>query len=290
MLPPDTVVRAASRWLRILRSSTLSQAWSLIGANANYTDLTQTQYALALDWLRAAKLISPGPASELSPAGKNLPYAQVDQLLFERSLELAAPAWLPDADRLARDGSDLPQDAANLAVTLGLSEAVALVAVKRVHGRVELAHRDRVGMAGEQALVRLLERNWPVSTVHVSLTDDGFGYDILFRHGSLEWHLEVKSTTRRGRLVIYLSRHEHEVGLVDPSWRLIVVGLDSNLEIRALATVRRSAITDRAPKDSYASTRWQSASYQLTSKDLDLGLGFIAGQTSLSGVTESFLL
>src|SRR5882762_5714106 len=104
MLPADAVTRAAARWLRILHTSTLSQAWGLIRADTNYTDLTQTQYASALEWLGALELVVDGSDGvELSASVKPLPQAQLDQLLFERSLERAAPAWLPDADILIPD-------------------------------------------------------------------------------------------------------------------------------------------------------------------------------------------
>src|SRR5258707_15037768 len=136
MLPAETITRAAARWLRILQTSTLRQAWGLIGADTNYADLTQTQYASALEWLRALKLVIDGSDGvELSAAVKALPRTQVNQLLFERGLELATPAWLPDADLLIPDASELPQDAAKLAQTLGLADDVALLAVKHVHGR-----------------------------------------------------------------------------------------------------------------------------------------------------------
>lgn len=288
MLPADTVVRAAARWLDVLRTSTLEQGWGLIGADTRYTDLTQTQYASALEWLRALELVVVGSNGvELSVAVKALPQALGNQLLFERSLERAAPAWLPDADILIPDASELPQDAAGLADTLGLSDTVALLAVRQIHGRIDLAQRAQVGLAGELALIDFLESNWPGSTVHIAKDNDGFGYDVLFRHKNVEWHLEVKSTTRRGRLVVYLSRHEHEVGMRDSKWRLIVVGLDDQLRLHAIATVRYPQIVERAPRDLCAEAKWQSTSHQLTPADLQCGLSFLeaplADSNSLTG-------
>lgn len=182
-------------------------------------------------------------------------------------------------DLLVLDAAELPQDAASLAGALRLSEHVVFTAVRHVHGRVDLAERTRVGLAGERALVELLERRWPGSTTHVSQTDDGFGYDVLFRHENVHWHLEVKTTTRRGRLVIYLSRHEHDVSLHDPSWRLIVVGLDEQLQLQTIATALHSELLGRAPHDICAEAKWQSASHQLTSKDLQRGLSFLDRST-----------
>lgn len=76
----------------------------------------------------------------------------------------------------------------------------------------------RHGNSSTVAATRL-ERRWPGSTRHVALTDDGLGYDLAFSCRGRTLHLEVKTTGRRGRLVLYLSRHEHEVALLDPDWR-----------------------------------------------------------------------
>jgi hypothetical protein len=279
MLPANAVSRAAARWLRILRTSTFIQAWSVIEADSSYTDLTKTQYASALDWLLALDLLVDGQYGlELATAAKALPQLELNQLFFERSLERAAPAWLPDSDLLIPDETELPQDAAALAQILDLSDQLALLAVRRAHGRVNLAERSAIGLAGERALVGILEDRWPGSTTHVSQTDDGFGYDIVFNHKKIEWHLEVKTTTRRGRLVVYLSRHEHEVGLSDPSWRLIVVGLDDRLQLRTVATAKFAEIAARAPQDRHNYAKWQSTSHHLTDRDVEGGLSFLGDQ------------
>jgi hypothetical protein len=277
MFPAEAIVQAASRWLRLLRHSTLSQASSIIRADSAYTDLTQTQYGLGLDLLMDLDLMNhaaPGGAS-LSSEIKELPGELRDQLLFERTLEIAAPNWLPDADLLVPDSDEVPQDAAALAHALKLTESAAFLSIRRVHGRIDLAERARVGLAGEIALIALLERRWPRSTTHVSAADDSFGYDIAFQHEERQWHLEVKSTTRRGRLRLYLSRHEHEVGLRDPHWRLVVLGLDDQLQLKVITTVRHGELLSRAPRDAFAEAKWQSASHELTANDLELGFSFL---------------
>ena len=276
MLPPNSVMQAAERWLRVLRTSTVSQGWALIRADTNYTDLTQTQYASALEWLRDIDLLLHGHNGlELAPVLRVLPGGRVNELLFERTLERSCPPWLRDADILIPDASELPQDAAGIAATLGVSDENALLSVRAAHDRVDLEYRARVGLAGEHALLELLELYWPGSAVHVAATDDSFGYDILFVHEGQEWHLEVKATTRRGRVVIYLSRHEFEVGKRDPQWRLIVMRLGDDLRPRALATVRYETLVARAPRDSAPQARWQSASHELTPADIDDGLSFL---------------
>jgi hypothetical protein len=276
MFPPDAIVLAATRWLRLLRSSSLGQASEIIRAGAGFADLTQTQYASGLEWLRNLKLLTEGSEGlELSQTASELPREQLSQLFFQRVLEQTTPAWLPDADVLVQEPSELPQDAAALAARLGLNEVEAFAVIKQLHGRIDLAERARVGAAGESALVEILERQWPRSTTHIAKTDDGFGYDVIFRHENINWHLEVKTTMRRGRLIIYLSRHEHEVGLRDPNWRLVVVGLDNKLRPRALATINHSEVLARAPKDLYSEAKWQSVSHELTTRDLNRGLSFV---------------
>ena len=276
MLPGDGVLRAAYRWLRLLERSTLPQASALIRADAAYTDLSPTQYATALDWLRTVRLLQSSEAgARLAPAALGLTDTGARQLLFGRSLEAAAPAWLPDADALVRDPSELPQDAAELAAVLGLDDSAALLAVRQVHGRIDLAERARIGAEGEKGLAALLERRWPGSTRHVALTDDGLGYDLTFTADERTWHLEVKTTSRRGRLVLYLSRHEHEVALIDPDWRLVVVGLGGSGALGALATARHQALQGRAPQDRDPVARWESARHQLLPADLQPGLAFL---------------
>lgn len=272
MLPGDGVLRAAYRWLRLLERSSLPQASALIRADAAYTDLSPTQYAAARDWLRTVRLLHSGAAgARLAPAALGLTDTGARQLLFGRSLEAAAPAWLPDADVLVRDPSELPQDAADLAAVLGLDDPAALLAVRQVHGRIDLAERARIGAEGEKGLVALLERRWPGSTNHVAITDDGLGYDLAFTLAGRTWHLEVKTTSRRGRLVLYLSRHEHEVALLDPGWRLVVVGLDGEGALGALATARHQVLRGRAPHDHDPAARWESTRHQLRPLDLHPG-------------------
>lgn len=254
----------------------MAQGWALVRADSSYTDLTQTQYADALDWLGTTGILQEGEGGLCLPSALIAwPGDQVHQLVFARALEASLPPWLPDADILVSDSSELPQDAASLAAELGLGDQAALSTIRQVHGRLDLEQRAAVGAAGEMALVRLLEARWPGSTVHVALTDDGFGYDIAFLLGGVEWHLEVKSTTRRGRLVIYLSRHEHEVSLRDPNWRLVVVGLRGDQSPAAVATVDHGRLCHRAPTDAHPGSHWQSVRHQVSSSDLQPGLGFL---------------
>lgn len=289
-LPPESVVRAVCRWLRLLRTSTVTQGWALLRADSAYTDLTQTQYADALDWLAMTGILQEEGGLSLPSALAALPGDQVHQLVFARALEAALPPWLPDADILVSDSSELPQDAASLAAELGVSDLDALSVILRVHGRLELEKRAAVGVAGELALIQLLEARWPGSTVHVALTDDGFGYDIAFLLEGVEWHLEVKSTTRRGRLVIYLSRHEHEVSLRDPHWRLVVLGLNGDQSPAAVATVDHAMLCQLAPMDAHPGSNWQSVRHQVSPAHLQPGLGFLDEYSVVDGLASHPLL
>jgi hypothetical protein len=196
----------------------------------------------------------------------------VDELLFAACLESEQPLWLQDADVLVADTDALPEETTELAAILGLDEDTALRVIRQVHGKVDLAERARVGLLGEYALVALLMRRWPGCAHHLSLTDDGLGYDVLCELGPDLWHLEVKTTTRKGRLRIFVSRHEYETAAVDPHWRLIVVGLDG-AEAVAVATVKDNVIPTLAPQD-HGSTRWEVASYELGVGALHPGLEF----------------
>src|SRR5579875_1129989 len=169
MLPGDKVLTAAGRWLRLLRHSTLSQASGIIRADAEYTDLTWTQYGLGLEWLRSANLLfERSDGLELESSVKSLPDAQAHQLLFVRTLESAAPLWLRDADLLVVDPDEIPEDAAAHAQALGLNEDATFTALQHAHGKIDAAERSRVGTAGELALISLLEERWPGSTNHVA--------------------------------------------------------------------------------------------------------------------------
>lgn len=276
MLPADGILRAAQRWLLLLARSTFRQAAALIRSDPAYADHSQTQYANALEWLLSVGLLVQTPNGPVpAAAAQRLDPRQAGRLIFATALEDAAPAWLPDADTLVPDAGELPADAANLALTLGLTDSEALLAVRQVHGKIDLAERARVGAAGELALIDYLELRWPGSTRHVSIDDDGLGYDIEFTCMGTTWHLEVKSTTRRGRLTIHLSRHEHEVAKLDPVWRLIVIGLDAQDNAAAVATADTAALIARSPRDLYSTARWDTVHHQLSPSDLQIGLPFL---------------
>ena len=162
-----------------------------------------------------------------------------------------------------------------------------LSGVRRVHGHIDLQRRAEVGAAGEKALVAALRRIASLTVDHVALRHDGFGYDIAVVLGDDEWHVEVKSTSRRARLPIHLSRQEYEVGRQDAWWRLVVVGLDSEqLSLRTVATVDANRLFADAPLDRGHAARWISARFDVPRTTLRRGLPFLAHDDGVSKVPE----
>ena len=281
VLPPDGTARAARRWMHLLSRSAFEEAIALIRADSAYSDLSQTQYAAALDWLAAARLVEPsayGPrlVNQTAHASAHA----LDLAVFSAAIEYDQPAWLVDADSLVIEGGDIPADAAGLAECLGIVEADALLSISQIYGKIDLAARSRVGAAGELALVAMLETRWPGSVNHRALTDDGLGYDIAFTPAETTWHLEVKSTTRRASLAVHLSRHENNVARLDPAWRLIAVGLGERDELQALATAKTHTLLSRAPKDRDPRSTWDSVRHLLVPEDLDEGMPFLEPSSS----------
>lgn len=277
MLPPERVTRAARRWLDLLQRSSANQAWGLLQANTAYSDLPPSAYLQALDWLRSLGFLEPiGADSRLSPNVAELPPGPRHQLLYARGLVYDAPLWLPDADSLITGPDELPDDAAAFAEQLSLSDTQALAGVSQARGKVNAEITAEIGLRGERALCAALEVAWPGSTCHLATFDDGWGYDIAFTPAPDEqWHLEVKTTTRRGRMSAYLSRNEHAVAAADPFWRAVAVGIDSDGALAAVATVKLGVLAERAPQDTSPAARWASTRYDLRAADLDRGLPFL---------------
>jgi hypothetical protein len=277
VLPSDSVLRAAARWLDLLQRQDFTTAHALIRARAATSQFpSYSQYMTAADWLISIGLLEraaggPAPAPQLAGLTRN----QLGCLLLDRCLELADFSWLPDADLLAVDPDDLPQDAADLAAVLEVPSRDAFTTIRAVSGKIDLAERARVGAAGEAALVALLEQQWPGRVVHVARYHDGFGYDVAVNLPDRSWQLEVKSTTRRGRTVIYLSRHEFETARATPAWRLVVLKLDHTDSIVSLATVPTETLITRSPSDSSHTARWQAARFDLRPQDLVPGAAFL---------------
>lgn len=251
-------------------------AQALIRAESGQRELTLTQYSTALDWLISNGLLIRWDGQlAVAPEALGLTRKAISRLVFLRGIEHEGAAWLPDADLLIRDPTEVPQDTARVAAALGLGDGEAFAAIRQVHGRVDLELRSRIGAAGERALVKLLEAEWPGAVVHVALANDGFGYDVLLYAAERAWHLEVKTSTRQGRSVIYLSRHEFEVARFDDNWRLILIILGESGQVASISTIDHKILFSQAPHDVANFSRWESARFEVTRDQQMYGLAFL---------------
>jgi hypothetical protein len=247
-LPPEPVLLAAKRWLEILPTSGgIPRGQALLTTHPQYSDLTPTQYATALSWLRDVGL--------LARVGSRI---SASNLVLSAIFEKAAPPWVQDADHLVHSPDDLPPDIVAAGEALGVDANGVYEQLVSSWGRVDTAARERVGAAGEAALVALLRQSSEAQVDHVSTWSDGFGYDIAFSHGLTSAHLEVKSTTRLGRFTAYLSRHEYSVMLRDVRWVLITVRMTTDLEIAGVGTVPSEWVAANVPRDAGPYGGWAS--------------------------------
>jgi Domain of unknown function (DUF3883) len=268
MLPAEGVLQAVSRWVTLLETGdSVSHVWALVRSVPSLADVSVTQYATALDWLSIHGLVT---QDRLIHVGNTA--AEAHSALFAQLIESIAPPWLIDADALISNADDLPLDAERLAQTFGLDAETAYATIMGVHRKVDLEARARIGLSGEVALITALEARWPGSTTHVSIFDDSAGYDIQLTLPSRSWHLEVKTTARRGRLTIHLTRNEYVTSRRDKSWLLVLVGLSDAGELAALATLRGDTLLPQVPHDVSPRGRWEAAAIDLTPSELIRGL------------------
>jgi hypothetical protein len=251
--PPETLLLAAVRWLHELRDSNRKHAYEVLRSSPTYAGITPTQYAAAFEWLKTTELLSVENLHQMS-----------DQLLRKMVLRAAIlsarPAWLPDADLLIRSNTDLPEDVALAAEALGVSVSDCLKEIGDCRGRIDLEARSRLGRAGEVAFLELLQTATDGIVVHVASFDDSFGYDVFWENSEHASAFEVKTTNRKGRLTIYLSRNEYEVSRSDVRWNLVVVQLDESDYINAIATVSTAWLHSNVPVDISPASRWESVS------------------------------
>lgn len=252
-LPSETVLLAARRWLEILpNTGGIRRAQALLTTHQQYSDLSPAQYGTALSWLRDLEL--------LGAVGSPVPSAN---LILGAIFEKAAPTWVQDSDELIRAPDDLPSDVVSVGEVLGVDANGVYEQLVSSWGKVDTALRERVGAAGEAALVSMLRERTDGRVDHVSTWSDGFGYDVAFGQGDVNAHLEVKSTTRIGRFTAYLSRHECDVMLRDHEWALVAVRLTDKLTIAGVGHVPREWIGANLPRDVGPSGGWASCKLEV---------------------------
>ena len=76
--------------------------------------------------------------------------------------------------------TNCPTDIVSAGEALGLDPIAVYEQLVSSWGKVDTAARERVGAAGEAALVDLLREKPDGRVDHVSTWSDGFGYDIAF--------------------------------------------------------------------------------------------------------------
>ncbi|MCB9440306.1 MAG: DUF3883 domain-containing protein [Mycolicibacterium sp.] len=244
-VPSSTVLRAAARWLEHRRESSDAQLRALFRAHPAFADITPTQYTTAYEWLQARGLLKASPTTD-----------DCVHVVFEAAIREAL--WFRDSDLLVPEPNSMPQDGMFAAEALGIEPSEAFAIVHSCWGKVDTAERERIGAAGEYALISLLQSVPDVQVRHVAAVSDGYGYDIHAALLDATLHIEVKTTTRRGRLLIFLSRNEFEAMRRDPDWLLVALRVSDAMRPIATATVDRNWIAMSAPEDQPGG-RWESA-------------------------------
>lgn len=280
-VPPSPILRAASRWMDHLRHSDVRKARALFTSHSAFSDLTPSQYSAGLSWLERVGLVKNSRPTSLD--------RPLETTLY--SAAIADALWLEDAALLVLNAEEIPHDADRAADALGLSADEAFSLIHEASGKIDLAERSRIGLGGEVALLSLLRSELDGEVRHVAADSDGYGFDVSVEARSFTGHFEVKSTTRRRRLTIYLSRHEFETMKRDPNWQLVAVRLDGDLQLRAIATVSRDWIAAAVPVDRRVYGRWEATRLDVPPESLIAGLPMVpaSARTSRVGVLDGLL-
>ncbi|MFC4913730.1 protein NO VEIN domain-containing protein [Actinomadura gamaensis] len=264
-VPPDPVLLAAVRWVEKLPANGRARCRALFTTHAEYSDISPTQYDAAYRWLEETGLLDGSEGA--------LP---VGQRVFRAALLTGDVYWFADADLHVREPTELPIDAGRAAAALGLSELEAYQEIHAVRGKVDAAERLRIGTAGETALIELLSSSTSAGIQHVAAHSDGYGYDIAVHAGQHSLHIEAKSTTRRNRLMFFLSRREYEVMRYDPSWQLVILQLTEQLAIAAIGSVSSTWIETQLPDDQGSYGRWDTCRIDVPPEQVTRGIPRLA--------------
>lgn len=261
-IPPEPILRAAARWLERVPGSGVDRVRSVLHTNRDLGDITPTQYELGFAWLQSSGLLAVPPTPH------------VGEQIFETAVTEAD--WFLDADMHVREPAELPSDARAAADGLGLGEDEAFQSVRRAWARYDDTQRKLIGSAGEEAFVDLLRQVVIGEIDHVAARSDGHGYDIAVTTPSTTCHIEVKSTTRRGRLVVHLSRNEYETMLTDRHWCMVALRLTPDHAIASIATVPHQLLIASAPADVTFTGRWESARFTIPADAVEPGIERLA--------------
>jgi hypothetical protein len=272
MIPPKTVVVAAMRWLDLLRHSSIDQAAAILASAPQYADLSMLNYQEAFSWLEANSV------NLISNPERDPKRAVIDALIVASAglLDEMTPDEVPDVGYL-------PAPLIEASVWLQAPVEEVWSRARTRMGKIDLERRAKIGRLGEFALANhLRQAGWEV--YHGSLDSDGLGWDIETRSSRAVVHVEVKTTTSAARAKVFLSRHELETALIDPSWILALVHIDESGNLLRFATTTVEVLSDRVPVDRHMGARWESCSLNLSSSDL--AQGFPQGLPALDPVVD----
>lgn len=267
-MPPDPILRAAHRWIERIPASGIPRVRSILTTNASYDDLTPTQYETALRWLESSGLLR----------DVDISWPSVSQLFQQAVCEAT---WFDDADYLVTSPEELPDDAVKAAGALEIEYDEAFGLLTEKWGKVNTAHREKVGAEGEAALVEVLRSSLDAVVDHVALLTDGLGYDVRVLGNAVRANLEVKSTTSRRRCSFYLSRNEYQTMKRDANWVLVFLQLSPSFEIVSVSTVSNEWISRVAPQNEGVDSRWETARFDVPASAM------ISGITQLSSIIHS---
>lgn len=260
-IPRNSLLRAALRWLELRPHNSPERCLAILTNTPKYADLPPSQYYEARQWLLQHGLEPTATAAgQLSPGPTVFAAAVMDAV------------WFSDASQVISSPTELPLDAIEAADVCGVEEGHAYALIRHRHGLVDAALRKSIGDTGERLLAELLRACTTCHVEHVAALSDGYGFDISLT-GTVDLHLEVKTTARSNQNIIYLSRHEFETMLRDPLWRLVFVKLGGDNKLDKICTVDAAWLRETAPVDSAPGTvDWQSVRVNIPESQLRAGL------------------
>jgi hypothetical protein len=281
--------------------NSIAMARALLRSSTEFSDLTSSQYAEALDWLLEIGAVeisetATGKLAVLPPFSDEMSESEAAERILTEVLHRDPPPYLVDIDDLIVEPNDLPIDLLDVADALSLEPERALLAVQLAGAKVDTEMRAVVGAAGEAVVVQLLrdlrsDGKLPTRTQvdWVSQRNDAAGYDICVSTPDNTWLLEVKTTTRAGTFRLYISRNEFEVGRRrSGDWWLVAVQLtDDFANLLTLGHSGFDMLQPLAPRDTSSQSRWQQLRIDLASKSIRPGLPIPVAPDKKSSVAHT---
>jgi hypothetical protein len=141
----------------------------------------------------------------------------------------------------------------------------------------DLLNLEQIGKEGEEFVISWLKLNlesqFHPGIVHISLTDDGSGYDIISPSVKLQSQilLEVKTSTRPGDdFIFHLSRNEWSTAIRNPNWYLVLVKKIKGV-FSIFGYLDSKSLVSYYPQDGHQDFQWTSAVGKLGPDDVFSG-------------------